>query len=108
VTVQRASVGLALTVALVLGVYPGGPLTTSAAGYRKAPRKRNPGLLRFDGRRWHIEQPPYEGKPDRPLLLDASGDGTFWLRRVSRVAPGTRKQSPPRAGGPGRRVRLRV
>ncbi len=45
------------------------------------PQKHGPGLLRFDGRRWHVEQPPTGVDADMLLRMDAADDGTLWLRR---------------------------
>ena len=45
------------------------------------PQKDGPGLLRFDGRRWHVEQPPTGVDADMLLRMDAADDGTLWLRR---------------------------
>ncbi len=45
------------------------------------PQKHGPGLLRFDGRRWYVEQPATGVDADMVLRMDAAEDGTLWLRR---------------------------
>ena len=42
-------------------------------------------LVHFDGRRFRVvaDPAPQAGRPDAPVLIDASPDGTLWMRRSS-------------------------
>ena len=52
---------------------------------RRDPNKGDPGLLRFDGRRWRVEDSPHDGPSDIRLLIDSAGRRTLWVRRSSSV-----------------------